>query len=118
MRGRMERFRTGRRNPRATRVAFGVVATVAAMLLAACSSSSSSSTPAASSAPAASAAPASSAGGSTAASTPASAGASSGGSSPNIAALNADVNKYAGLPSFSDYGSNYGGKIPSVANLA
>jgi ABC-type sugar transport system substrate-binding protein len=101
----MERFRIGRRNPRATRVAFGALATGAAVPLAACSSSSSSSS-------------SSSASASSAASTPASASASSGGTSSDIAALNADVAKYAGLPSFSDYGGNYGGKIPSVANLA
>ncbi len=30
----------------------------------------------------------------------------------------ADVNKYAATPSFSDYGPSYGGKVPSIANLA
>jgi ABC-type sugar transport system substrate-binding protein len=93
----MKSFSTGRRNPRAARVAFGVAAVGAAMLLAACSSSSSSSSSSAS---------------------------SSGTSSPssssgvNVAALQADVAKAAATPSFSDYMSNYGGKIPSIANLA
>jgi ABC-type sugar transport system substrate-binding protein len=77
----------------------------AALLLAACSSSTSSST---SSAPAGTSA---SAAASTAASSASSTGA-------DIAALTADVNKYAATPSFSDYGPNYGGKIPSIANLA
>jgi ribose transport system substrate-binding protein len=93
-----------RRNPRAARTAFGAVAVGAALLLAACSSSSSgSSSSSASSAPASSAAAA-----------PSSASASG----PDISALTADVNKYATTPSFSDYGPNYGGKIPSIANLA
>ena len=35
-----------------------------------------------------------------------------------MAALQADVAKAAATPSFSDYGSTYGGKIPSIANLA
>ncbi len=72
----------------------------AAVLLAACSSSSSSSAPASTSTGAAQASGAAS---STAA---------------DISALTADVNKYAATPSFSDYGPNYGGKIPSIANLA
>ncbi len=46
----------------------------------------------------------------------ASSGASSTGA--GVSALLADVNKYAAKPSFSDYGPNYGGKIPSIANLA
>jgi ABC-type sugar transport system substrate-binding protein len=103
----MQRFRLDsrhdRHNPRALRVAFGITAVGAALLLAACSSSSSSSTPTSTSTSAApSTAPASNA------ST----------TGPNVAALNADVSKYASLPSFSDYVSGYGGKIPSVANLA
>jgi ABC-type sugar transport system substrate-binding protein len=96
--------RISRRNPRAARAALGALAVGAALLLAACSSSSTSSstssTPAStatSAAPAASSASASSAG---------------------VSALLADVNKYAATPSFSDYGPNYGGKIPSIANLA
>lgn len=91
----MKRFRTGRHNPRATRVAFGVVAAGAAILLAACSSSSSSSS-----------------------STPSSTATSSTSSSVSLSALTADVNKYAAIPSFSDYGPNYGGTVPSIANLA
>ena len=35
-----------------------------------------------------------------------------------MAALQADVAKAAATPSFSAYGSTYGGKIPSIANLA
>ena len=106
MRGRMQRFTsftsftTGRRNPRAPRVAFGVAAAGAAMLLAACSSSSSSSS---------------------STTTPASTGASSSSSasgSADLTALQADVAKAAATPNFSAYLSNYGGKIPSIANLA
>jgi ABC-type sugar transport system substrate-binding protein len=106
----MKRFwpdgRHDRPNPRALRVAFGITAVGAALLLAACSSSSSSGTPSTSSSASTSAAP------STA---PASNASTTG---PDIAALSADVSKYAALPSFSDYGSSYGGKIPSLANLA
>src|SRR5579863_10113197 len=104
MRGCMDRI--SRRNPRAARAAFGVLAVGAALLLAACSSSSSTS----SSAPA----------GSTPASTAASASAATSASATgaDISALTADVNKYTSTPSFSDYGPNYGGKIPSIANLA
>src|SRR3984957_9928698 len=109
MRGRMQRFRLDsrrdRHNPGALRVAFGITAAGAALLLAACSSSSSSGTPTATSTSTSAAA-------STA---PASNAATTG---PDIAALNADVSKYAALPSFSDYVSGYGGKIPSVSNLA
>jgi len=105
----MKRFkldgRYSRRNPRATRVAFGITAVGAAMLLAACSSSSSSSsTPASSPTSAGASGPAAS-------SAPATSGS-------NIAALSADVVKGAALPSFGDYGANYGGKVPSIANLA
>jgi ABC-type sugar transport system substrate-binding protein len=84
---------------------------VAAVLLAACSSSSST-TPPSSSASSSQSAPASSA--SAAASTSASASSTGAG----VSALLADVNKYAATPSFSDYGPSYGGKIPSIANLA
>ena len=93
----MQRFRKGRRNPRTVRIAFGVLAAGAAVLLAACSSSSSSST---------------------SATTPASSASSSSSSGVNLSALTADVNKYAAIPSFSDYGPQYGGKVPSIANLA
>jgi len=93
----MKRFRKGRRNPRTVRIAFGVLAAGAAVLLAACSSSSSSSSSSATSAGSSS---------------------SSSSSSVNVAALQADVAKAAATPSFSDYGSTYGGKIPSIANLA
>lgn len=96
----MERFKIGNRNPRRARVAFGALAAGAAVLLAACSSGSTSS------------APAGSAAGSSAGT---SAGASGG---ADVSALNADVAKYAALPNFSDYGANYGGKVPSIANLA
>jgi len=92
-----------RRNPRAARAAFGAVAVGAALLLAACSSSSSNSS--------ASSTPASTA-------TSASAANSASATGADISALTADVNKYAATPSFSDYGPNYGGKIPSIANLA
>src|SRR5580692_2079205 len=109
MRGRMEHgnlpggkppvcIKIGRRSPRAARAAFVGLAVGAAVLLAACSSSSSSSPPA-SSASGAAATSASSTG-------------------ADISALTADVNKYAATPSFSDYGPNYGGKIPSIANLS
>jgi ABC-type sugar transport system substrate-binding protein len=73
----------------------------AAVLLAACSSSSSSSAPAT--------------GTSTGAATSSGAAASTGAA---VSALTADVNKYAATPSFSDYGPNYGGKVPSIANLS
>jgi len=89
----------GRRSPRAARAAFGGLAVGAAVLLAACSSSSSSSAPASSTSAGAAASSASSTG-------------------EGISALTADVNKYAATPSFSDYGPNYGGKIPSIANLS
>ena len=93
----MKRFRKGRRNPRTVRIAFGVLAAGAAVLLAACSSSSSSSSSSATSAGSSS---------------------SSSSSSANVAALQADVAKAAATPSFSDYLANYGGKIPSIANLS
>ena len=97
-----------RRNPRALRIAFGLTAVGAALLLAACSSSGSSS----SSAPATStSSSASSASSSAPASSPSATGAS-------LAALQADITKAATTPSFSDYGPNYGGKVPSIANLA
>jgi ABC-type Fe3+-hydroxamate transport system substrate-binding protein len=94
----MKRFRKGRRNPRIVRIAFGVVAAGSAVLLAACSSSSSSSTSSAQST--------------------ASSSSSSSSSGANISALQADVAKAAATPSFSDYMAQYGGKIPSIANLA
>src|ERR1700730_13419480 len=110
MRGRMEHgnlpggqppicTKIGRRSPRAARAAFGGLAVGAAVLLAACSSSSSSNAPASSTSAGAAASSASSTG-------------------ADISALTADVNKYAATPSFSDYGPNYGGKIPSIANLS
>src|SRR5580693_2655802 len=112
MRGRMEhgnrpggqppvRFKIGRRSPRAARAAFGVLAAGAAVLLAACSSSSSSNAAAGSTS--AGAATSSTSATSTAA---------------GVSALMADVNKYAATPSFGDYGPSYGGKVPSIANLA
>jgi len=107
----MKRFRPDGRhdrpNPRALRVAFGIAAAGAALLLAACSSSSSSTT-----APA-SAAASTSAG----ASSPASTSSGSAGGA-NLSALQADITKAAATPSFSDYGPNYGGKVPSIANLS
>ena len=33
-------------------------------------------------------------------------------------AFEADITKAGAIPSFSDYGPNYGGKVPSIANLA
>jgi ribose transport system substrate-binding protein len=94
------RSRISRQNPRVARAAFGVLTVGAAVLLAACSSSSSSSAPASTSTGAA-----------------ASSGAATS-TAADISALTADVNKYAATPSFSDYGPSYGGKIPSIANLA
>ena len=73
------------------------VLVVGGLALAGCSSSSSSSSSSATSAGSSS---------------------SSSSSSANVAALQADVAKAAATPSFSDYMSNYGGKIPSIANLA
>ena len=103
----MKRFRLDDRHerphPRALRVAFGITAAAAALLLAACSSSSSSSTtPSSSTSAAPSTAPASNA------ST----------TSPDLSALTANITKAAATPSFSDYGPNYGGKVPSISNLA
>src|SRR6516225_4014697 len=92
-RGRMKRFRLGRQNPRASRIAFGVAAAGAALALAACSSSSSSS-------------------GSTPQST--SSGGSGSSSNANLSALNDAVNKASAVPSFSDYGANYGGNVPTT----
>jgi ABC-type sugar transport system substrate-binding protein len=107
----MKRFRLDDRqdrhdrpNPRGLRVAFGITAAAAALLLAACSSSSSSST-----APAGSA---TSAGSGTASASSAAT------TSGNLSALTADITKAAATPSFSDYGPNYGGKVPSISNLA
>jgi ABC-type sugar transport system substrate-binding protein len=105
----MKRFRPDGRHdrpsPGALRVAFGVMAVGAALLLAACSSSSSSTPPSTSSS-------STSAAQGTA---PASNAATTG---PDIAALQADITKAAATPSFSDYGPSYGGKVPSIANLA
>jgi len=102
----MERFRIGRRNPRAARAAFGVLAVGAALLLAACSSSSSSSS--STSAPATSAS----------SSAPATSASGSPSSGVNLSQLTSDVNAAAATPSFGSYGGQYGGKIPSIANLA
>jgi ABC-type sugar transport system substrate-binding protein len=62
----------------------------------------------------------SSSGSSSSSSSAAQSGATSSGSSSsaNVAALQADVAKAAATPSFSDYMGQYGGKIPSIANLA
>jgi ABC-type sugar transport system substrate-binding protein len=106
MRGRMKRFgsftsgTTGRRRPRAPRAAFGAAAAGAAVLLAACSSSSSSSSSGA------------------AATASSSSSSSSSGSSANLSALASGVNQAAAIPSFSTYAANYGGKLPSIANLS
>jgi len=88
--------------PRAARAALGVLAAGAAVLLAACSSSSSSNA---------------AAGSSTSAGT-ATSSTSATSTAAGVSALMADVNKYAATPSFADYGPNYGGKVPSIANLA
>src|SRR5580693_1545704 len=103
MRGRMKRFRLDGRhdrpNPRALRVAFGITAVGAALLLAACSSSSSSTPSSTSTSASTSAAP------STA---PAS----------NASTTSTDIAAASATPSFSDYGPQYGGKVPSISNLA
>lgn len=39
-------------------------------------------------------------------------------SAGNVSALSSAVNQAAAVPNFSSYGANYGGKIPSIANLA
>jgi ribose transport system substrate-binding protein len=93
----MKRFRLGRQNPRASRVALGVAAAGAALLLAACSSSSSSSTPQ---------------------STATSSSSSGTSSNADLTALAKDVEQAAALPSFSDYAANYGDKVTNTANLA
>jgi ribose transport system substrate-binding protein len=100
-----------RRNPRVARAAFGAIAVGGALLLAACSSSSSSTTASTSSSSTPAGATSSSA-------APASSSASAAATGAGVSALLADVNKYAAEPNFSDYGPNYGGKIPSIANLA
>jgi ABC-type sugar transport system substrate-binding protein len=106
----MKRFRPDGRhdrpNPRALSVAFGITAVGAALLLAACSSSSSS-TPSSTSTSASTSAAPSTAPASNASTT-----------SADIAALEADIAKASATPSFSDYGPQYGGKIPSISNLA
>ena len=86
----MKRFRLGRQNPRASRVAVGVAAAGVALLLAACSSGSSSSTPQ---------------------STSSGSGTSS---NANLSALNDAVNKASAVPSFNDYAANYGDKVPTT----
>jgi len=102
----MKRFRsftsfpTGRRNPRASRIALGAAAAGAAVLLAACSSSSSSSS------------------GSTAPTTAGGSSSSASGSSANLSALADGVNQAAAVPSFSTYAADYGGKVPNISNLA
>jgi ribose transport system substrate-binding protein len=102
----MESFRLGspnpggRRNPRAAHVAFGMAAAGAALVLAACSSSSSGTT---------------SGGGTSAAGNSGSSGTSS---SADLSALASDVNRGAAVPNFSTYEPNYGGKLPSIANLS
>ncbi len=101
----MEHFGIRRRSPRTARAAFGALAVGGAVLLAACSSSSSNSAQPSTGTSSSSGAGTSSSG----------AGTSTG---ADISALLADVNKYAATPNFSDYGPNYGGKIPSIANLA
>src|SRR5215831_16705664 len=85
MRGRMKRFRLGRQNPRASRVAFGVAAAGVALALAACSSSTS-----------------------TSGSTP-QGGSSASGSASNakLSALSDAVNKAAAEPSFNDYAAYF-----------
>jgi ABC-type sugar transport system substrate-binding protein len=100
----MEDFGISRRRPRAARVAFAGLAVSGAVLLAACSSSSSSS-----------AQPSSGAAASSSGTSSTSSGAAT---SASLSTLLADVNKYAATPSFGDYGPKYGGKIPSIANLA
>ena len=104
----MKRFRLGRHNPRASRIAFGLAAAGAALLLAACSSSSSSSS--------SSSAPASTPASSTSSSASASASPSS--SSANLSSLAAGVNAAAATPNFSTYAAQYGSKVPSIANLS
>jgi ABC-type sugar transport system substrate-binding protein len=89
----MKRFRLGRQNPRASRVAFGVAAAGVALLLAACSSGSSSSTPQ---------------------STSSGSGSSS---SANLSALSSNVAKASAEPDFNDYAANYGEKV-DTSNLA
>jgi ABC-type sugar transport system substrate-binding protein len=103
----MSSFRLGRiRNPRASRVAFGLTAVGAAIALTACSSSSPSSS--SSSTPQAAASSSSSA---TATSSAASSGV-------NLSALAGTVNQAAEVPNFSDYAANYGGTVPNTSNLA
>src|ERR1700729_4026038 len=109
MRGRMKRFRPDGRhdspNPRGLQVAFGIAAVGAALLLAACSSSSSSTPPATSSS-------------STSAASSTASASSASTTGADLSAMTADITKAAATPSFSDYGPNYGGKIPSISNLA
>ncbi|HTR93295.1 MAG TPA: substrate-binding domain-containing protein [Trebonia sp.] len=102
-----------RHNHRVARVAYGGIAACAAVLLAACSSSSSTTPPSGSTSSSPAAAPSSASAAATASS-----GSSASSTAAGVSALLADVNKYAAEPSFSDYGPNYGGKIPGIANLA
>jgi ABC-type sugar transport system substrate-binding protein len=96
----MQRFRKTKQNSRAARIALGAISVGAAVTLAACSSSTSAASGGSTPASGGSAAPS---------------GGSSGGS--DISALSAAVTKAASLPNFADYGSGYGGKLPSLANL-
>src|SRR5262245_53523904 len=90
------------RTPRARRIASALAITAAALLVAACSSS-----------------------GSSGSSTPSTSGAGGGSSSSSsgtsgsvdLAALSAAVDKGAAVPSFGDYGADYGGKVPNISNL-
>jgi ribose transport system substrate-binding protein len=103
---RLDADRHNRPNPRTLRVAFGITAAGAALLLLAACSSSSSTTPSTTPATSTSAAP----------STAPASNAST--TSADLSALTADITKAAATPSFTDYGPNYGGKVPSISNLA
>src|SRR6185437_11062956 len=97
MRGRMQRFRTTKRNSRAARIALGALSVGAAVMLAACSSSSSSTS-------------ASTGGGSSAPSSASGGGASaSGGSSSGVDA--AALTTAQAVPSFSQFAGQYGSKV-------
>jgi ABC-type sugar transport system substrate-binding protein len=85
----MERFRIRQVSlSRGQRVVFGIAATGAAVLLAACSSGSTASTSQATV------------------------------SGAGLSALSSNVNQGAAVPNFSTYAANYGGKLPSTANLS
>src|SRR5689334_3194013 len=92
MRGRMQRFRTTKRNSRAARIALGAISVGAAVMLAACSSSSSSSS-------------AASGGGASASGSASASGGSSGG--VDTAALTTAQAE----PSFSQFAGQYGSKV-------